>query len=413
MINKKIHHKLEQCIKDMILAHANELGFYGEFALFLNFVEDKSIKTAGVSFKKNRMYFYYNPNFIENLKTKKEVNFLVLHELFHLLWNHVQRTTQSNFNHTLSNIAQDMIINQIILDDVSSNLVEMIKDESGLNTGLLVPKNYEDSLVFEKLYVWLKEEREKWIKNGKKITMPLYGQYARNGRYSSSLESIFHKMEMNENCILDQHFPCDIPAEVKREIVNDVQNRLKARGFVNGKVSSTLGKLQKKKEDYLSQIKRGLSQIKGGGDKHKTFKRINRRNLPGIKGKIKQKSILNVLLDVSGSMGGLFEEVLSYINRSDICFNLVQCDTDVNASEKINNSKQLEKVNIKGLGGTILQPGIDYISKNFPKYNTVILTDGYCEDYLDCSKLNKVLIISTSADVKTTKNAKLIFASFD
>ena len=63
---------------------------------------------------------------------------------------------------------------------------------------------------------------------------------------------------------------------------------------------------------------------------------------------------------------------------------------------------------IKGLGGTVLQPGIDYISDNYNLYNTVILTDGYT-DSLDLSELNKVLIISTDSNcpIKNKPKKKL------
>jgi predicted metal-dependent peptidase len=54
----------------------------------------------------------------------------------------------------------------------------------------------------------------------------------------------------------------------------------------------------------------------------------------------------------------------------------------------------LESIPIKGLGGTCLQPMIDYIANNFNECNSVLLTDGYT-DTLDFSKIKgKVLIIS-------------------
>jgi predicted metal-dependent peptidase len=68
---------------------------------------------------------------------------------------------------------------------------------------------------------------------------------------------------------------------------------------------------------------------------------------------------------------------------------------------------------IKGLGGTTLQPGIDYINshKGLKGNNLVILTDGYT-DSLDFSKAksNKVLILTTSAEspIASGKNVKQI-----
>ena len=93
-------------------------------------------------------------------------------------------------------------------------------------------------------------------------------------------------------------------------------------------------------------------------------------------------------------MNGTFSKVLSYIYRNDIQINLIQCDANVQKAEVVRNMNQLQKVKIKGLGGTVLMPGVDFISENYNKYNTVILTDGIC-DKLDFKDIKgKVLIIS-------------------
>ena len=59
---------------------------------------------------------------------------------------------------------------------------------------------------------------------------------------------------------------------------------------------------------------------------------------------------------------------------------------------------------ISGHGGTILQPSCNYVVDNFNRYNTVILTDGYC-DNLDLSKLKgRVLIISIGVKVPISRS---------
>lgn len=62
-----------------------------------------------------------------------------------------------------------------------------------------------------------------------------------------------------------------------------------------------------------------------------------------------------------------------------------------------------ETLVIKGLGGTILQPAINMVVSDFNQYNTVILTDGYC-DSLDLSKVKgKVLMISIGVKVPISR----------
>ena len=111
-----------------------------------------------------------------------------------------------------------------------------------------------------------------------------------------------------------------------------------------------------------------------------------------------------MLLDTSGSMSGLFNRVLEYIYRNDIEINLVESDTEVKWVQTLKSKKQIESIPIHGLGGTILQPGVGYLVDNFNQYNTVILTDGYC-DSLDLSQLRgSVLIISAGVKVPITKS---------
>jgi predicted metal-dependent peptidase len=71
--------------------------------------------------------------------------------------------------------------------------------------------------------------------------------------------------------------------------------------------------------------------------------------------------------------------------------------------EDIKTKRDLQKVMIKGMGGTVLQPAIDYI--NNPKnklhsFNNVLLTDGYC-DVLDFTNVHgKTLILTTAQSPK-------------
>jgi predicted metal-dependent peptidase len=179
-------------------------------------------------------------------------------------------------------------------------------------------------------------------------------------------------------------------------MVRDVMERLSARGLSAGSVETTLNKLRKKRKDYLKEIKRAVSNMIFGTTKQKTIVKPNRRQISGLKGNRKVKTMINVGLDTSGSMGGqgTFERVLSYVYRNDIEINFMESDTQVNWVQKIKSARRLESIPIKGLGGTCLQPMIDYIVEHHNNCNSVFLTDGYT-DNLDCSKLKgKLLIIS-------------------
>ena len=511
MILKNIHEKLLAGIQTMLIDTKINLPYYGEFNLHINFVEQDSIGTCAVNVTTKGMNFFYSPKFLEDM-SNKEVNFITLHEDFHLLFNHPKRTVSGQYDHKLSNIAQDMIINHVIWEDIPHAFVEIPKNKDGKNMALFVPKEYEGKLIFEELYEWLKEEKEKWQKENKKNSeckscggsgkkddkgdqkqkgqgqqpgegegegekqegkgkgqqpgdgqgegqdqqdgegqgegqgegkpgkgqgqgggqgegescpdcqgtgneggkdssgKPSYGPYGKNPSKDGealdtwSKEQIFQDMENGNGEYMDKHIGDDVPEEMRDAMVKDVMERLAARGLSAGNVETTLNKLRKKRKDYLKEIKRAVSNMIFGTVKQKTIVKPNRRQISGLKGNRKVKTKINCILDTSGSMGGTFEKVLSYVYRNDIEINLIEADTEVKWLENIKNKRKLETMVIKGLGGTILQPAIDLVADQFNEFNTVVLTDGYC-DSLDLSKIKgRVLLISIGVKVPISRS---------
>lgn len=448
MTLKNVHEKLSLTIKTMLIDTKINLPFYGSFCLHMNFKEQDTIGTCGVNMTAQGMNFYYSPTFLGKL-AQKEVNFVTLHEEFHLLFSHPKRTILGQYNHKMANIAQDMIINHIIWEDISHDFIEIPKDDNGKNMALFVPKEYDGPLIFEALYEWLRDEKEKWEqqgggkqgdkcekcggsgqdenddkcedcdgtgnKDGKDSSgKPSYGPYGKkpgsgneNGKGGKgdketidtwSKEQIFQDMENGTGEYLDKHISDEIPKELRDSIVRETVEGLKARGITAGNLEETLKKLRKKRKDYLSEIKRAISNIVFGTIKQKTIIKPNRRQITGIKGKRKTKTKINIILDVSGSMCNEFEKVLSYVYKNNVEVNMIQADTQVTAVDKIKNTKNLNTLKIKGLGGTTLMPAVEYVVENCNQFNTAILTDGYTDTlYLDKLK-GKVLILTTSTE---------------
>ena len=476
MVIKNIHEKLLASVQTMLIDTKVNLPYYGEFNLHINFHENDAVGTCGVNVGTKGFNFYYSPKFLADM-SQKEVNFITLHEDFHLLFNHPKRTITGQYDHKLSNIVQDMIINHIIWEDISHNFVEIPKSPDGKNMALFIPKEYEGKLIFEELYEWMKEKKDQWNKeqkskcqcstcngsgkkdqgqgqgqpqdgqgqpqdgqgqpqdgqgqgqpqdgqgqgqsdeecpdcggtgkeggeSGKDSTgKPSYGPYGKNpakdgGNIDTwSTEQLFENYENGTGEYLDKHMGDDVPEEMREAMVRDVMERLQARGLSAGNVETTLNKLRKKRKDYLKEIKRAISNQILGTTKQKTIVKPNRRQIMGLKGNRKVKTKINVVLDTSGSMGGsgTFERVLSYVYRNDIEINLMESDTQVNWVENIKSKRRLETIPIKGLGGTCINPAIDYIRENFNDFNNVILTDGYT-DHLNFKGIKgKTLIIS-------------------
>ena len=518
MVIKNIHEKLLNTVQTMLIDTKINLPYYGEFNLHISFHEQDSIGTCAVNVTGKGMNFYYSPKFLENM-SQKEVNFIDLHEIFHLLFDHPKRTVSGQYDHKMSNIVQDMIINHIIWEDISHAFVEIPKSPDGKNMALFVPKEYTGKLIFEELYEWMKEEKEKWQKENKKncecstcngtgkkqdkngqgqqnqqqgnqqggqqpgdgqgqgqqpgegqgqgnqpgegegqgqqpgdgqgqpgqgqgqggqgqgqgnqpgdgeacpdcngtgnqggkdsTGKPSYGPYGKNpkkdgeGLDTWSKEQIFQDMENGTGEYLDKHISDEVPEEMREAMVKDVMERLAARGLAAGNAEATLNKLRKKRKDYLKEIKRSVSNIIFGTQKVRTIIKPNRKGISGLKGNKKIKTAINVILDTSGSMGNTFEKVLSYIYRNDITVNMIQADTEVKWVDKFMDKKKIERMKISGLGGTCLQPACDFVVENFNQYNTVILSDGYCDSLLLDKMKGKVLIISIGVKVPITKS---------
>lgn len=499
--NRNEHKKFTDLI--IMMLSSNTMPYYAEFNTFVNFYESTNIPTCGVNITADGMNFYWNRKFVDDLN-EKEALFLLLHEDFHLLFDHTKRSI--TYNKKLANIVQDMIINQIIHDELMSHVkvkdkIEIPKfkneflmgedgnpilDKSGnkiknpffgKNSGLFIPAEYTGEPIFENLYEWFKEKQEEYQKskqqgdgqdgdgddnnngsgqNGKSnqksskkdksnqkdnqksdnggngdgekdddenndnggqgsggqgddgipkdsTGKPSYGPYGQNGVECKSLESIFDSMENNEQMTLDNHLDDDVPENARKSIVDDFMQRLKNRGLTSSDVEKVLNKLRKSKHDYLKEIKRTISHHIFGASKRKSITKPNRRSIEGIKGKKKFKNVINCILDTSGSMGGDFERVLSFIFQNNIHVNLIQIDTEVKAVEDIKNKKDLQNLMIKGLGGTVLQPAITYVDdpkNNLYKYNTVILTDGYTDTLNFTHSSGKVLILTTGVKPK-------------
>jgi predicted metal-dependent peptidase len=441
----KITNSIDVMISDAMLG----LQYYGEFCQYINFKNYHAIGTCGVRVDLAGMRYFYNEEFVDEM-TQGEMNFIMLHEVLHLLWDHQARTRRCGYDHELSNIVQDMIINDVIKTDIIdkmeySNKINkrnchfadiprkevMVKHADGSKTVgrevwvLEKPAEYKGKLSYEEMYEWIYGEKQKYdewkdhcecdkslpCKCNRKDGGTKEGNQkckCQECPVSNYLRGIFEKMDMGLLEWLDKHLPSDIPEDYRKSIIENVKNNLRARGLESADILATLDKITKSKKDYIKNIKIGINEL-FGNYKNKSITKRNRRSIEGVKGKRKESYALNVLLDVSGSMEGYFEKALSYIFQNGIKINLIQCDTVVKDYMVIKDKAHFRKIKINGLGGTILQPGIDFISSNkdLSDLNTLILTDGMTDE-LDVTKLKKTMIISHNQKCKVIGEARQI-----
>jgi predicted metal-dependent peptidase len=321
---KPLHDKL---MKTSII-FSSFFPFYAEFMLSFNIYEKEDIMTAGTNTSMKGMNLYYAPSFVDKL-TQEESNFLMMHEINHQIFNHIERG--KSYDRNISNIAMDMIINSLIVKEIESKYMTPINND--IAKALFVPLEYKDVWVFEKLYEWLNNTKPNYGKNGKQKQDKGEGKDKQQGNGSGQgqqqkqqqgqggsggedeqegqgeedgnnsggfckdtnkiLEDIdqYKKGKKKIKEYLDKHMEDEVPQDMKESIVNDVIERCRQRGLVAGAFEKILDGLRKPSKDYLKEIKRNICNMVGG-KKKRTWMRPNRKELP-IKGYKKQRVGIN------------------------------------------------------------------------------------------------------------------------
>jgi len=368
-MNQKLLDSINRLISDTALG----LQFFGEFANFVEF-RKSDIPTPGVGIKGNKMYCYYNDKFVNSLSVG-EVNYLLIHEMDHLIFHHHGLTGTRHIQ--VSNIATDMIINHLINTEMPDTLV--IQPKGGVNLDkdyLKLIETGKAKLIYEDLYDWLLENKVQFIECG---ALPQNG---------------FDEAPDIEN------------PELAGAIVGEAIENLKQRGHLSGKIKEIVDKLTAKRHNLFAEIVRQVN-ILSGNKVHRTYAREH-RVIEGAKGRKYRTGEINVILDVSGSMHGMFEKVLAYIIGQNLAMNLVMCDTKVQGVKRIESQKDLRNLEITGLGGTVLQPAFDYIENNKKLRNNsiVVLTDGYTDNVKAGNR--KILVLTTAEEMPIEGNVKQI-----
>ena len=86
-----------------------KMPFYGDVLMHLVFVEDKRISTAATDGKT----IWYNPKFLSGMNSG-ERNFVLMHEVFHVLLRHGVRNADGKKDKEIWNVACDIIVNDML-----------------------------------------------------------------------------------------------------------------------------------------------------------------------------------------------------------------------------------------------------------------------------------------------------------
>jgi len=377
---KRCPEKIQEALLDFLTK--DKLEFFYFFCSKVVWYEDNSRPTMWAGVVDMKLAMGFNTEFLNDLNVP-ETKYLIGHELGHLIGNHGKRG--KGYDHEKANRAMDDIINYMLDKHHGSIMTHPIYTQERHDREML-----KDKTLYEKLGV--KDKIEEFAKKqiGKPmgcVIDPEYVALVEKGERSMTFEDLYewktennkHKgqsfdihVEFNE---LDQDIKDSLVAEAVESAKHHAEKS--RRGSMTGGQEEFLNLLLKKpKKNNLKLLKRMVAYSKGS-IKSRSYRRLSRR-VTGTKGNIKQSQALNVVLDVSGSMWGRFDKVLSEIFKDGLNINLIQADTQVNSHTQVSEKKELKKFKMKGGGGTMMQPAVEYIhaDKKLRSLPTILLTDG-------------------------------------
>jgi len=418
-INFIRNEKLEKSAQFLVINNS----FLYEFLIRCTFQSTKSIETAGVCFTPKGPQFIYNPEFVNSLDDE-QVNFLIIHEMMHLISNHISRANRMGFDHEKANIAADMIINTTIINDYSH------KTKKPSESIYEIPKDYNGLEILEALYKW-NEENSQDEKKGKgssskdgkgsgkgsssgsgkgsssgsgKGSSSGSGNESQEGQSGNDSDQKGSKVNGSSTKqspkSFDEHIESTVPEAFQEEFVKSVINEARLKGILSGNSEKLINTLYKTKTNYLKKIKLAASGLLGTHQVG-TYARYNRRN-PMLKGRRKEGNMINAIVDSSGSMSGAFssknsdfEKVLGILFKQEVTINLIMIDSNINLVKTIKSYKELQKLTQKGCGGTNLQPAIDLVNEKFSKNPTILLSDGYVDTLNFSNHKKQALVVCT------------------
>ena len=364
----EVHERIITARVGLLLRHP----FFGNMATRLKIQPaDEWLGTAAVDGRN----LYYNTQFF-NAMDNKEVEFVLAHEIYHMVYDHLSR--RDNRNPMLYNIAADYIVNNELVDGrigTKPKIVDCYQD--------FKYRGWTSEEVYDELFDEAKKNGEEYLKQlGEMLDehLDLEGEGDEEGDGKDKNGKGRPKYTKEE---IDQ-----IKDEVKEAMINAAQTA--GAGNVPAGVERLIKELTEPKMNWRELLRQ---QIQSTIKSDYTFMRPNRKGwhtgavLPGMN--FQDTIDICVSLDMSGSIGndqaadflgevkGIMEEYQDYKLKI-WCFDTnVYNEDDFSADD----GRDINEYEILGGGGTDFMVNWQYMKDHDiqPK-KFIMFTDGYAWD---------------------------------
>jgi len=364
-----------------------KIPFWGDILSHVDVVENNRLETAGT----NGKVIYYNSDFLRSLK-KGQRNYIILHELFHIVLLHFKR--QPNKDEEIWNVASDYVVNGML-----DGLAQCVNDY-GLFKGIQLMRPpcgcfldvYDDQSV-EEIYNIIYADNRK--KHGIRVLL------LRN-RY----DSLFEKPEKTRLSAGDFDLVIELSEEEERQLekeINDIVNNALKNWSKDPSAAIVSRQIRILKHAKRMPWKRILKRLLAESEvEETTYDHPERKYLhmelilPGAGAESIRSKLDKVwaFIDTSGSIGA--DEMNNFVSQLyDICrqfdstMNIGFWDTQMHEVYLNVSREGLGKCETSYSGGTDVEAVYDYLDKEKidPKV-VMILTDG-CFYPPDVSRVKK------------------------
>jgi predicted metal-dependent peptidase len=366
--------QLAKISKDLMLSEP----FYGLFLMSLNKKWNNSIDTAAVGLNGINYHLYINEKFWDE-QNDPQKKMLLKHELLHIGFFHITDFKHQT-DHELSNLAQDLEINQYL-------------DRAHMpgKGGVHIDQFPELNLEAKKGCNYYYEKLQKGKKDGNCPNLNGMLEAMAAGKGSCTIQMPGSGNGTQEVDLPDHSSRSEFEGLseaagkliVKQtgHILNQVADQVtKSRGTVPGEFQEILERInavEPPKFDWKAYLRRfagGSTQIFTKKTRRKYNKRYDEN--PGLK--IKPKRHILVAVDTSGSVSTNelkeFMHEIHHIQKTGTEITVAQCDTAIRDISKYDYRKP---ITVHGRGGTSFDPIVDYYNANTHKYTALVyFTDG-------------------------------------
>ncbi|MBE5746049.1 MAG: hypothetical protein E7359_02045 [Clostridiales bacterium] len=405
----------------------------------LDFKKSRKITTAST----NGEVVLYNKKYIDNL-TNDQKTFIFAHEIMHVAFDHILRS--KNKDQYVWNIATDSVINQMLI----AEKLPMI--DGGVDIKEAINKSAEE--MYQKL---LKDK-----KNNKNQDQNSEEEFTNAGHDDHNIwKEIIEKLEKHEKKTKDQHGLNQDKNQNEEDTKNNKQNdednqeNSQNQSNYNEKVCRAEKEFTKANKELKEKIGQEIrdrlkkekekTQIAGSGEGDKNFtlgevgkakpiiswKKILREEIEKEDDRwsyrrssdendfqariesleVNERPVTEVMLDTSGSVNesllrNFLKQLKPLLKESKLyvgCF-----DTRFYGFSEIKKSSDIDKLNLKGGGGTSFNMALNCFSRD-KKINKIVFTDGKDMVYESPENLKKKVIwIVFDNEYFTTKVGKVI-----